>query len=90
MKTAYDLACALEDGLDSVEKLARALMMMADNLGEKSEPIIEVARHIRNRARLLETRRAELCQLLQPSQPISGCRLVPLHSDFDRLRALSK
>jgi hypothetical protein len=90
MKTAYDLACALEDGLDSVEKLARALMMMGENLGEESEPIIEVARHIRNRARLLETRRAELCQLLQPSQPISGCRLVPLHSDFDRLRALSK
>jgi len=67
MKTAYDLACAMEDGLDSVEKLARALMMMAENLGEESEPIIEVARHIRNRARILETRRAELCQLLQPN-----------------------
>jgi len=39
MKTAYDLACALEDGLDSVEKLARALMMMAENLGEESEQI---------------------------------------------------
>jgi hypothetical protein len=48
MKTTYDLACALEDGLDSVEKLARALMMMAETLGEESEPIIEVARHIRN------------------------------------------
>jgi hypothetical protein len=31
MKTAYNLACAMADGLDSVEKLARALMMMVEN-----------------------------------------------------------
>jgi hypothetical protein len=43
-------------------------MMMAESLGEESEPIIEVARHIKNRARILETRRAELCQLLQPNR----------------------
>jgi hypothetical protein len=51
MKTRYDLACAMEDGLDSVrQKLARALMMMAENLGEHAGPIIEVGRHIRDHA----------------------------------------
>jgi hypothetical protein len=68
MKTAYDLACAMEDGLDSVEKLARALMMMTENLGEDAGPITEVARHIRNHARMLETRRGELCRLLQANR----------------------
>jgi hypothetical protein len=68
MKTTYDLACAMEDGLDSVEKLARALMMMVENLGEDAGPIEEIARLIRDHARRLETRRNELCRLLHPDR----------------------
>jgi hypothetical protein len=65
MKAAYNLVCSMEDGLDTVEKLARALMMMVENLGDDAEPIIEVAQHIRDRARALENCRGELCRLLQ-------------------------
>jgi hypothetical protein len=60
MKTAYDLTCAMEDGLDSVEKLARALTMMVKNLGEDAGPVEEIVRLIRDHARRLETRRGEL------------------------------
>jgi hypothetical protein len=65
MKTTYNLVCSMEDDLGTVEKLSRALMMMAENLGDDAEPITEVARHIRDRARALENSRGELCRLLK-------------------------
>ena len=67
-KKAYDVACSMEGGLDSVEKLARALMMMVESFGDDAGPIIEVARHIRDHARMVESRRGELIRLLHPNR----------------------
>jgi hypothetical protein len=65
MKTPDQLVCSMGDGLDTVEKLARALMMMVENLGDDAEPIAEVARHILAHTKALEKCRGELCRLLK-------------------------
>ena len=68
MKTAFDLVCGMEEDLQRVENLARALMMMGGYLDEDdAAPIAEVARHIRDRARALESRRDALFRLLRPN-----------------------
>jgi hypothetical protein len=68
MKTAFDLVCGMEEDLQRVENLARALMMMGGYLGEDdAAPITELAWHIRDHTRALESRRDALFRLLRPN-----------------------
>jgi hypothetical protein len=68
LKTAFDLVCEMEEDLQRVGNLARALMMMGGYLDEDdAAPIAEVAWHIRDHARALESRRDALFRLLRPN-----------------------
>ena len=68
IKTAFDLVCDMEQDLQRVRNLARALMMMGGYLDEDdAAPIAEVAWYIREHARALESRRDALFRLLRPN-----------------------
>jgi len=67
INTAFELVCEMEEDLQRVENLARALMMMGGYFGEDhAAPLIDVARHITEHAKTLENRRDALFRLLRP------------------------
>jgi hypothetical protein len=65
---AFDRVCDMQEDVDSIKNLARALIMMSADLEESyAGAVAEIAFHILDRADTIQRRRDKLFWLLHPN-----------------------